>query len=451
MLHGGALVLFDGPLERLDVVRAAARAVHAHPMLLERPARLPIASSLLGWSPDPRFRVGKHVHVVELDDARDHATLARAVGLAWSRPLDPDRPPWQLVLFGDRTGGRAAVLLKAHAALVDAVGAARLAEILLGTPPESAASVSFASPPRDVAPSAGGALLQAISALAEQGARRSRALAGEVRTLLRPGVALARTRDVGRILESAGTLLSSPAPETPWNAPLGTERTVAWLAPSRDVLRGIADALGGDLHDVWLTIVADALGRYLRARGRSTIALTLLGYVPGEEHGYGSAVLSWAAMHATARLIALPVDEMSPAARHAAVHRSRHDPIAAARGAGIEQLARVAHELPAPLQSLLGSLCYQAANTILVEERALREGLTLGERRAMALVPLAMLPWNVGLALAAHETSDERLTVGITADATLVPRIGDVVRALQDAYVEAASAAGVPPIDPRLA
>src|SRR5690606_5500751 len=128
--------------------------------------------------------------------------------------------------------------------------------------------------------------------------RRSRALAGEVRTLLRPGVALARTRDVGRILESAGTLLSSPAPETPWNAPLGTERTVAWLAPSRDVLRGIADALGGDLHDVWLTIVADALGRYLRARGRSTIALTLLGYVPGEEHGYGSAVLSWAAMHA---------------------------------------------------------------------------------------------------------------------------------------------------------
>lgn len=31
LLHGGALVFFDGPLERLDVVRAVARAALVHP------------------------------------------------------------------------------------------------------------------------------------------------------------------------------------------------------------------------------------------------------------------------------------------------------------------------------------------------------------------------------------------------------------------------------------
>jgi hypothetical protein len=292
------------------------------------------------------------------------------------------------------------------------------------------------------------ALLETASAVAEEGARRSRALAGEVRALLRPGVALERTREIGRILESAGTLLSSPAPETPWNAGLGRERAVAWLALSRDVLAGIEEMLGGDWEDAWLTIVADALGRYLRDLGRSTIGLTLLAYVPGEEHGHGAAVLSSAAQHATARLVALPVDEMSPGARHAEIRRSRHHPLAAARGSGVEQLARMSHRLPGPLQSLLGSLCYQAANTIVLAEQEPERPLTLGVRTATRRIPLATLPWQVGLALAAGASREHELVVGITADATLVPSLGDVVQALHDAYVDTAAAAGVPPIAP---
>lgn len=266
--------------------------------------------------------------------------------------------------------------------------------------------------------------------------------------MLRPGVALERTREVGRILESAGTLLSSPAPETPWNAELGAERRVAWLALSRDVIAGIEDMLGGDWEDAWLTIVADALGRYLRDGGRSTIGLTLLAYVPGEEHGHGASVLSSAAIHATARLVALPVDEMSPGARHAEIRRSRQHPLSAARGSGVEQLARMSHRLPGPLQSLLGSLCYQAANTVVLDEEAPARCLTLGLRSATSLVPLAMLPWHVGLAIAACVSADRDLMVGVTADAALVPSVADVVRALHDAYVDTAAAAGVPPIEP---
>jgi len=448
LLHAGALVCFDGPLERLDVVRAASRAAQVHPELRERPARLPLAGDLLAWSLDPSFRPSKQVRVVELDDAADDASLARAVAHAWSRALPSDRPPWELTAFSDRNGGRTTVLVKAHHALVDAFGGAGLATTLLGTPTEAVPPPAPRAPreraPAGMVPS----LLHAAAAIADQGARRSRALAAEVRSILRPGVALARTREVGRILESAGTLLSSPAPETPWNGTLGGERRVAWLALSRDVLRGIEDAFGGGWEDAWLTIVSDALGRSLRRRGRATTGLTLLAYVPGEEHGHGAAVLSSAAAHATARLVGLPVDEMSPAARHAAITRGRIDPLAAARGSGLEQLARMSHRLPAPLQSLLGSLCYQAANTVLVDESAGDEPLRLAGREAVAIVPLPALPWHVGLALAALEWHDEELLVGITADASLVPDVGEIVRALHDAYVEIAAAAGVPPVDP---
>lgn len=448
LLHAGALVFFDGGLERLDVVRAASRAALVHPELRNKPARLPLAADLLGWSLDPSFRPSKQVQVVELDDAADDATLARAVAHVWSRALPADRPPWELTAFSDRNGGRTTILVKAHHSLADALGTAGFATTLLGTPPDAVPPPIPRVPRRRVRTGMVPSLLNAAAAIADEGARRSRALAAEVRDMIRPGVALARTREVGRILESAGTLLSSPAPETPWNGALGSERRVAWLALSRDVLRGIEDAFGGSWEDAWLTIVADALGRNLRGRGRATTGLTLLAYVPGEEHGQGAAVLSSAAAHATARLVGLPVDEMSPAARHAAITRGRAEPLAAARGSGLEQLARMSHRLPAPLQTLLGSLCYQAANTVLLDERAPAEPLRLAGRLATTIVPLSALPWHVGLAIAALEWHDEEVVVGITADAALVPQLGEVVRALHDAYVEVAAAAGVPPVDP---
>lgn len=445
LLHGGALVFFDGPLERLDVVRAVARAAVVHPELRQRPSSVPLAADLLAWTPDATFRASRQVRVIELDDAQDPAALRRAVAMAWSEPLPGQRPPWQVLVFSDRSGGRTAVLLKAHVTLLRAFGIAGLTDIVLGTPLDATAPPVTTNRRR---PGVVPALLESASALAEEGARRSRALAGEVRALLRPGVALERTREIGRILESAGTLLSSPAPETPWNAALGRERSVAWLALSRDVLAGIEEMLGGDWEDAWLTIVADAFGRYLRDLGRSTIGLTLLAYVPGEEHGHGAAVLSSAAHHATARLVALPVDEMSPGARHAEIRRSRHHPLAAARGSGVEQIARMSHRLPGPLQSMLGSLCYQAANTIALAEQAPERLLTLGGRTATRRIPLATLPWQVGLAVAAGASGADELVVGITADATLVPSLDHVVQALHDAYVDTAAAAGVPPIAP---
>jgi len=449
LLHAGALVFFDGGLERLDVVRAAARAALAYPELRERPTRLPLAADVLAWSPDPSFRPSKQVHVVELDDAGDDAALARAVEHVWSRALPSDRPRWELTAFSDRHGLGTTVLVKAHHTLIDAHGPAALAAILLGTSPEAVPVAPPRAPRRRARTTAVPSLLRAAAAIADEGARRSRVLAAEVRAILQPGAALARTREVGRILEAAGTLLSSPAPETPWNGVLGSERRVAWLALSRDVLRGVEDAFGGGWEDAWLTIVADALGRNLRRRGRATTGLTLLAYVPGEEHGHGAAVLSSAAAHATARLVGLPVDEMSPAARHKAVVRARSEPLAAARGSGLEQLARMSHRLPAPLQSLLGSLCYQAANTVLLDESITAGPLRLAGREATAIVPLASLPWHVGLAIAALEWHDEELVVGITADAGLVPDAADVVRALHDSYVELAAAAGVPPVDPQ--
>jgi hypothetical protein len=254
-----------------------------------------------------------------------------------------------------------------------------------------------------------------------------------VRGFLRPGVALARTLELGRVLESAGTLLSSPAPETPWNRTLGAARTVAWLALPRDALRGAEDDAEHGWQDAWLAVVADALGRLLRARGRDTNGLTLLAHAPALRAGAAEGPL----------LVGLPVGEMSPAARRAAVRRNRLDPVAAARGTGLARLASVAERLPEPLASLLGSLCYQAANVVVATYAAPSPPIVVAGRTATLVVPLASLPWHVGLVLDALVGADA-LVVGVTTDAASLPSAEEVTRALRDAHVELAKSAGGP-------
>ncbi|MEW6268587.1 MAG: wax ester/triacylglycerol synthase domain-containing protein [Thermodesulfobacteriota bacterium] len=452
LLHHGALVSFDEPVRHDDVLLAMERAARAHPFLRMRPARLPLAAEVLGWSIDPAFRTSRHVRAVELDAPADDRTIAHVAGTLWARPLAVDRPPWHVDLLTDRHGLGVALLLKAHPALLRR-GLAPLVEVLLGEGAEAAPPPPLAQPA--VTERRRGALvpslLHAVAALAERGAQGSRALATEVASLLRPSVALARTVEVGRVLESTGTLVSSPAPETPWNGALGNERAVGSLSLPLDGLRGIAEGFGGTWRDAWVTVVADALGRVLRARGRPTSGLTLLAFVP-EQHDSTARVAGEerpAAPGAGPALIALPVGELDPGARHALVRASAREPLSAARGIGLARMAALAQRLPEPLQSMLGSLAFQAANVVVTSERAPAEPLRVGGGRITSLVPLAGLPWHVGLALAALDWHGDELAVGVTVDPSLLPSAGTVVEALHAAYAELATAAGVPPVPAR--
>ena len=58
-----------------------------------------------------------------------------------------------------------------------------------------------------------------------------------------------------------------PAPDTPYNTPVGPARSFSWQRESLDEVKAVKDALGGSVNDVVLTAVAGALDRDLRRRG----------------------------------------------------------------------------------------------------------------------------------------------------------------------------------------
>ena len=214
--------------------------------------------------------------------------------------------------------------------------------------------------------------------------------------MLRPGVALERTREVGRILESAGTLLSSPAPETPWNrgARRRAPRRVA-RALSRDVIAGIEDMLGGD----WGRVADDR-----RRRARTATCATADArrsasrcspYVPGEEHGHGASCCRprrstrrrvWWRCRST-RCRRAPVTPRSAAA--ASIRSRRHAaPVS-------EQLAHIAPS--AGTAAIAPRIALPGGEYRRARREAPRDADARASVRDESHCPFAMLPWHVGL------------------------------------------------------
>jgi hypothetical protein len=80
------------------------------------------------------------------------------------------------------------------------------------------------------------------------------------------------------------------APNTFFNVEIGPHRRFQMTQADLEDLKRVKDAHGGTVNDVILSIVAGALGRYLRARGHDTEGMELRAMVPvsvraTDEHG----------------------------------------------------------------------------------------------------------------------------------------------------------------------
>jgi len=433
-LHAGAACIFAGPIDT-----AALREVVA--LGAERYARfrqMPRGRLFPSYEEIDQIDVEPHVRTTRAAPPGGDAQLASAASEIWSRRLDARRPLWDVTLVEGLAENRSAVVLRLHRSLTDDGGALVAVRELLG--PHGAADKpakrALARRARQ------GTALESLVGDLGTGAERAAALGRELTNLLEPREALAQARGFARQLEAASTLVASPAPETPFNGVAGPARRVGWVRLSRDALAGIETALDATRGEVLLTIVADALGRYLRARGRTTVALELMAIVrrggtgaPGDE--------------ASGALAPLPVDDQPPAERCAAIRAALDDEHYRVRLADFDGLTSLCLTLPAPLRGIAVTLCHQAANLLCVEIAGAAPRVEVQHRAVRHVLPIAPLPWNLGLSIACAASSSDEVAIGLNAAADLVPDLASFENALRSAYVEMAAASGVPAIDPR--
>lgn len=442
-MHVGGLFVFDPPgreqgderdldfAQFLDLVRSRLHLVPRYRQKLARPP-LPLGNPV--WVDDPQFDLSYHVRHAALPRPGTIAQLTEYCARILSRPLDRDRPLWELYVIEGLEDGRFALLGKNHHAMIDGLAGIDIATVMLDVSPD--ASAPTADPePWTPAPAPSGAHLLG-DAVRDAVASPAHLVASGRRLLDAPAKSARRAASVTRAAASmARSALAHAAPRSLLNQTPGPHRRFAIQRIPLDDAKRIKNAFGTTVNDVVLAAVSDATGRYLRDHGAVTDGLWLRAMVPvstraqSQAHALGNRVV--------AVFVDLPVFEMDPIERLRVCHEAMREVKSSHHAVGAGFLIGLSEFAPPTL--------FAMASRVAVSSRLFNFLVTnvpgpqvpiycLGARLlgAFPFTPLAATQsFAVGLT-----SIDGWLNFGFTADYDALPDVERVTDHLRDAVAE---------------
>jgi diacylglycerol O-acyltransferase len=394
------------------------------------------------WVDDEGFDLAYHVRRSALPRPGSLEQLRELVARIVSRPLDRDRPLWEMYFVEGLAGGRVALLSKSHQALVDGVHTVDLGQVLLDTrptPKELGGDEWTPSGPPTATSLVLGAVRDTITHPGT-GVDTVRARAG---SLWRTADAAARrtSRVVG------GLAGRDPERESPVNGPLSHQRRVVAVRTELADYRTVSRVHGGTVNDVVLATVAGALRAWLMARPGSLRGLRQIRAVAPvsviddelEATSLGSQI---AAHH-----VDLPVGEPSPVIR---LHQISYSFLAhreTGRGVAANRLAGIAGFAPATFHAIgsrvVASELRRGFHLSVTNVPGPQSPLYAAGAQMVGTYPVPPLLPGHGLAIGVT-SYDGAVYYGVTADRDLLPDadlLGPCLREALDELVETASGA----------
>jgi WS/DGAT/MGAT family acyltransferase len=259
-MHISSIYVLEGELSHGEVLDHFAERIHLVPSYRRKIAQIPFSLSHPKWVDDPDFELEHHVRHHELPP---ESTLQDGIDAAatLNEPmLDRSRPLW-LVYVITGVPDRTLLLQMTHHAMIDGASGVELTTILYDFEPDK----------REVEPAEdewhpGRSPTTAElfgEALQENLAKLSTARPGDVFPNSEKQQELAR-----RAMQVFNNFAARPAITAPFNAaPVSPKRRVRYVKKSFGEIREIRRALGGTINDLVLTVVSEAVARYLRVHG----------------------------------------------------------------------------------------------------------------------------------------------------------------------------------------
>ncbi|HUO48020.1 MAG TPA: wax ester/triacylglycerol synthase family O-acyltransferase [Acidimicrobiales bacterium] len=251
--------------------------LHLVPPLRRRVVRVPFGLHHPVWLEDPDFDLDYHLRRAHLPAPGGPAELQAFVADVAGRPLDPQRPLWEMHLVEGLDSGHTALVVKIHHAAIDGTSGAEVLATFLDLGPVPRAVPAPIRPWRpEPIPTEAEMLTWAATSLVRQPERAFSALrrtVGAVRDLA----------DHNRRLRAEHELSPPPAPfsapRSSLNGAISAHRRFAMAEMALDDVRLVKDVFGGTVNDVVLAVVSGALRRLLGGRGEDVDA-SLVAFVP---------------------------------------------------------------------------------------------------------------------------------------------------------------------------
>jgi len=343
-MHVASVSIFEGPAPTHGEFRDhIASRLHLVPRFRQKLRFVPFDQGRPVWVDDPHLNLEYHVRQTALPAPGSDEQLRNLASRIFSQQLDRSKPLWELWLVEGLDDDRFAIIGKSHHALVDGVSGVDITTVLfdLDAEPEGPA----APPPPWLARPEPSDLELLGEALRERATSPKEIVRG-VRAAFRGPRQV--VRNLGNTSKMVGAGLAA-SQHPVFNVEIGPHRRFAMVQSDIDKLKRVKNAHGGTVNDVILSIVAGALGKYLRARGHQTDALELRAMVPvsiraAEEHGaLGNRI--------SAMMAPLPVWSEDPVERLRIVTEEMGDLKSSGQAVGAEILTKLTDFAPGTIAS----------------------------------------------------------------------------------------------------
>jgi WS/DGAT/MGAT family acyltransferase len=280
--HVTGLMLFDRPSPDFDpyatVYEKYASLVGLLEPMRRRLVEVPFGLDHPYWVFDPHFDIDYHIRELSIAKPGLVDQLADQVCRIVGRPMDRNRPLWEVYVIDGLANGWWALLTKFHHATIDgAAGQLMLSSVLSTKPDATPAPDSLAWEPEPI-PGQTEMLRLTLEKLARNPLMAVKAQARMLRTTAKALGVADLSGASSFVRDSVYRLLGRPttdrpwvmmpltaAPPTPWNRSITPHRRFAMRTTSLENIKRLKNATGGTVNDIVMAICAGGLRQYLLA------------------------------------------------------------------------------------------------------------------------------------------------------------------------------------------
>ncbi|HET6571648.1 MAG TPA: wax ester/triacylglycerol synthase family O-acyltransferase [Solirubrobacterales bacterium] len=433
-MHVASTILFEGAAPTHEQFRDHIESrLHLVPRFRQKLRSIPFHQGRPVWVDDPFLNLDYHVRRTALPAPGSEEQLRNLAARIFSQQLDRTKPLWELWLVEGVEDDRFAVIGKSHHALVDGISGVDITTVLFDL--EESPSEPPVRPPK-WAPRPEPTDLELLADALRERATSPREIVRGMRAAVRgPRQALRGLVDAGKFLEGAAA-----APSTPFNVEIGPHRRIAFVRCDLADFKRVKNAHGGTVNDVVLSVVAGALGNYLRARGHDTDELKMRAMVPvsvraDEERGaLGNRI--------SAMMAPLPVFAQDPVERLRLVSETMGDLKGSGQAVGAELLTRLTDFAPTTIASQAARLqpAQRFFNLVVTNVPGPQFPLYLLGRRMTSIFPLVPLARRQALCVGIM-SYDGKIDFGLVGDYDAMADLDSFALDLEGAIAEAVAAA----------
>lgn len=405
-----------------------------HPFLLRHPFQ--------SWVEDENFDFDYHVRRSALASPGDERELGILISRLHSHQLDFTRPPWELHVIEGLEGGRFALYVKVHHALVDGFTAVKMLGRSLSEDPDSRGKFFFSldPPTRSKPPKQSASVVRAVSGTATGLAKGALGAVGSAAGVAKAVAMLELSRGEAHENLKGGW----SAPDSIFNQRISRTRRFATQQFETARFKAIAEASGGTLNDVVMAVCGGGLRAYLDELGELPLK-PLVAFVPvnireeGDEGGGGNKV--------AVLMASMGTDVEDPADRLEAVIDSTSQ--AKNQMAGLGQVPALAYSgyllAPSVAQTLAAIVGVKnplptTFNLVLSNVPGPKKTLYLRGSRLEAVYPVSIPAHGMALNITL-ETYADTMNFGFIGDREAVPHLqrlavytGEALTALERAF-----------------